>query len=105
MFDPCGNVAHDFCDLRLAVGTGAVGEHAHRHLVFADAVDASGKMIFGAEGDLQKAFDDLAVGEDFLFGSLAVGDRRDIRRCRRRRRDFAERKDAQDCHQDARVEQ
>ena len=82
MFDPRGNVAHDFCDLRLAVGTGAVREHAYRRVVFADAVDASGKMIFGAEGDLQKAFDDFAVGEDLLLGALAVRDRGDIRRCR-----------------------
>ena len=33
-------------------------------------------MIFGAEGDFQKAFDDLAVGEYLLLGTLAVRDRR-----------------------------
>jgi len=39
----------------LRVGAGAVDEYPHRHLVFPDAVDAAGKVIFGAEGGLQKS--------------------------------------------------
>ena len=69
------DVGDDLRKLRLAVRTVAVGEHAHRHLIFADAVDAAGEMIFGAERDLQKAFDDLAVGEALLLGALALRDR------------------------------
>ena len=84
------DIGHDSRELRLAVGTGAVGEHPHRRLVFADAVDAPGKMIFRAEGDLQKAFDDLAVGEDLLLGALALRDCRNFRDRRRRHRGFAE---------------
>ena len=64
VLDARGDVGHDFRKLRLAVGPGAVGEHPHRPVIFADAVDAAGEMIFGAERGLQKAFDDLAVGED-----------------------------------------
>ena len=89
-----GDVGHDLRELRLAVGAGAVGEHPHRRVVFADAVDAAGEMIFGAERGLQKAFDDLAVGEDLLLGALALRDRGNfgggrraatrIRRARRR---------------------
>ena len=84
------DIGHDSRELRLAVGTGAVGEHPHRRLVFADAVDAPGKMIFGAEGGLQKALDDLAVGEDLLLGALALRDCRNFRDRRRRHQGFAE---------------
>ena len=86
-----GDVGHDFRKLRLAVGPGAVGKHPHRPVIFADAVDAAGEMIFGAECDLQKAFDDLAVGEDLLLGALALRDGRDVRESRARQKGFAER--------------
>ena len=72
MLDAGGDVGDDPRDLRLAVGACAVGKHPHRHFVFADAVDAAGKMILGAERDLQKALDDLAVGEDLLLVALAL---------------------------------
>ena len=90
-----GDVGHDFRELRLAVGPVAVGEHPHRPVIFADAVDAAGEMIFGAERGLQKAFDDLAVGEDLFLGALALSDGGNIRECRARQEDFAERDGAQ----------
>ena len=80
MLNARGDVGHDFRELRLAVGAVAVGEHPHRPVVFADAVDAAGEMIFGAERGLQKAFDDLAVGEDLLLGALALRDGGNFRR-------------------------
>ena len=58
----------------------SVGEHAHRHLIFADAVDPAGEMILGAERGLEKSVDDLAVGEGLLFGALARRDRRNLGR-------------------------
>ena len=54
--------------------TVALGEDPHRHVVFPDAVDPAGQMEFGAEGGLEKPFDDLGVGEGLLFGALARGD-------------------------------
>ena len=71
MLDPRGDVGHDPCKLRLAVGAGAVDEHPHRRVVFADAVDAAGELVFGTECRLQEAFDDLAVGKDLLLAALA----------------------------------
>ena len=65
------------CALRSARG-GAVGEHPHRHVVFPDAVDPAGQMIFGAERGLEKAFDDFAVGKTLLLGALARGDGRNF---------------------------
>ena len=90
-----GDVGHDFRELRLAVGPVAVGKHPHRPVIFADAVDAAGEMIFGAERGLQKAFDDLAVGEDLFLGALALRDGGNVRECRARHQDFAERDGAQ----------
>ena len=66
--------ATTFGELRLAVGAVAVGEHPHRHVVFPDAVDPAGQMIFGAERGLEKSVGDLAVGEGLLFRALARGD-------------------------------
>jgi hypothetical protein len=48
-------------------------------------------MIFGAERDLQEAFDDLAVGKGLFLGALALRDGRDVRESRARKKDFAER--------------
>ena len=56
MLDAACDVGDDFGELRLAVGAvDAVGEHAHRPVVFADAVDPAGEMVFGAEGGLEEA--------------------------------------------------
>ena len=57
--DPLADVGDDFGELRLAIGAVAVGEHPHRHVVFPDAVDPAGQMIFGAERGLEKSVDDL----------------------------------------------
>ena len=78
MLNPCGDVGDDFRELGLAVGAVAVGEHPHRRVVFPDAVDAAGEMIFGAEGGLEKTLDDLAVGEDLLLAALALRDGRNF---------------------------
>ena len=74
MLNAAGDVGDDFRELRLAVGAVAVGKHPHRRVVFPDAVDAAGEMIFGAEGGLEETLDDLAVGEDLLLGALARSD-------------------------------
>ena len=75
MRNPLPDVGDDFRQLRLAVGAiGAVGEHPHRPVVFPDAVDPAGQMIFGAERGLEKSVDDFAVGESLLLGALARGD-------------------------------
>ena len=95
MLNARGDVGHDFRKLRLAVGPGAVGIHPHRPVIFANAVDAACKMIFGAERDLQKAFDDLAVGESFFLGALALRDGGIVRGGRARQEDLAERRGAQ----------
>ena len=55
----------------MPVGAVAVGEHPHRHVVFADAVDPAGEMEFGAERSLEETFGDLGVGEAFPLGALA----------------------------------
>ncbi len=89
------DVGHDFRELRLAVGPGAVGKHPHRPVIFADAVDAAGEMIFGAERGLQKTFDDLVVGEGLLLGALALRDGGNVRENRARHQHFAERNGAQ----------
>ena len=60
----------------------AIGEHAHRHIVFADAVDLAGEMVFRTESRFQEAVDDLLVGECLLLGALARGDAGNIRRRR-----------------------
>ena len=43
-------------------------------VVFPDAVDPAGEMIFGAERGLEKAIDDFAIGEGLLLGALTRGD-------------------------------
>ena len=91
MLDTQGDVGHDFRELRLAVSPGAVGKHPHRPVIFADAVDAAREMIFGAERGLQKAVDDLAVGEGLFLGALALRDGGNVRQCHARHQDFAER--------------
>ena len=60
-------------------GVFAVGEHAHRNVIFADAVDPARQMIFRPETRLQEAFDDFGVGEALLLRALAGGDGRDLR--------------------------
>src|SRR3954465_12127965 len=75
MLHALADVGYDFRELRLAVGAVALGEHAHRSVELADAVDAAGKMVFGAERRLEKAIDDFAVGKALLLGALARGDR------------------------------
>jgi hypothetical protein len=95
VLDARADVGHDLRELRLSVGPIAVGKHPHRPVIFADAVDAAGEMIFGAERDLQKAFDDLAVGEDLLLGALALRDGGNVGEGRARRQDFAERDGAE----------
>jgi hypothetical protein len=72
MLHPARDVGDDLGDLSFAVGA-ALGEDAYRKLVFADAVDAAGEVIFGAEGGLEKTVDDLAIGEALLLGALARG--------------------------------
>jgi hypothetical protein len=71
MLNVRADVGYDLGQLRLAV---AVGEHPHRHIVFPDAVDPSGEMIFGAKGGFEKSVRDLGVGETLLFRALARGD-------------------------------
>jgi hypothetical protein len=97
MLDTVADVSDDLRQLRLAVGAGAVGEHAHRHVISADAVDAAGELEFRAEGRLHETLDDFRVGEMLLFRALARGDRRNFRgcglwpqRCRHRDRDRGE---------------
>lgn len=61
------DVGDHFGELRLSiVAADAVGENAHRRIVFADAVDSSCEVVFGAERGLQEAVDDLTVGEGFF---------------------------------------
>ena len=71
---PLRDVGNDLCELRPSVRAVAFGEHPHWRVVFPDAVDAAGEMIFGAERGLEKPFDDLTVGEDLLLGALALCD-------------------------------
>ena len=78
-----GDLADDLGELRFPVAAVAVDEHAYRQIVFSDAVDTSGKMIFGAERGLQKPIDDLAIGERLFLGALLGGDDGDFRRRRR----------------------
>ncbi len=66
--------ATTFCELRLAVRAGAVGEYPHRHVVFPDAVDPAGQMVFGPEGGLEESLGYLGVGEGLFFRALARGD-------------------------------
>ncbi len=73
------NIGDDLRQLRLAVGTIAFGEHAHRRDIFADAVDLTGELELRAEGGLEKALDDFGVGKTFLFRALARGDGGDFR--------------------------
>ncbi len=75
------DVGDDLCKLRLAVGAIAFGEDAHRRDVFADAVDPSRKLELRAEGGLEKAFNDLGVGEGLLLRALARSDGGDFRCC------------------------
>lgn len=75
----------------------AVGEHTDRSVVFADAVDPAGEVIFGAKGRFQKTFDDLAVGEGLLLRVLARHDAGNIRRSRGG--SCREREEARGCHE------
>ena len=95
MLNARGDVGHDLRELRLAVGPGAVGKHPHRPVKFADAVDAAGKMVFGAERGLEEAVDDLAVGEGLFLDALALRDGGNIGEGRARHQDIAERDGAQ----------
>ena len=79
MLHAAADIGDDLRQLRLAVGTIAFGEHAHRRDIFADAVDPAGELEFRAEGGLEKALDDLGVGETFLLRALARGDGGDFR--------------------------
>jgi hypothetical protein len=79
-----GDVGDDFCELPFAIPPVAVGEYPHRSGIFPDPVDAAGELKFGAEGGLQEAVDDLAVGKVLPLGALARGDRGNFR-CGRRR--------------------
>ena len=79
------DIRDHFDELRLAISTdGAFDEHANRHVIFANPVDAPGEMIFGAERSLHEAVDNLGVGERFFFGALAGRDGGIL--CRRGRR-------------------
>ena len=93
--NPRADVGHDFRELGLAVGPGAVGKHAHRRVVFPDAVDAAGEMVLGAESGFQETLDDLAVGEDLRLGALALGDGGNFGGCGRRHKHLAERDGSQ----------
>jgi len=78
------DVGHDLRELRLAVGARAVDEHAHRSVIFSDAVDAAGEVIFGTEGGFQKTVGNFGIGEDLALHALACGDGGNFRRRRRR---------------------
>ena len=70
-----GNIADDLADLFVPIGADrAVDEDSHRHLILADAVDPSGKMVLSAEGRLQEAVDDLAIGKRLLLCALTRSD-------------------------------
>jgi hypothetical protein len=57
--------------LRLSIRTRAAGgEDPHRHVVFSDAIDPAGEMIFGAERGLEESVCYLAVGEGLPLGAL-----------------------------------
>jgi hypothetical protein len=79
-------------------GRRAIGEHAHRNIVFPDAIDPAGQMVFGAEGGFQEPVDDFTVGERFLLSALTRRDRRDFGRNRLR----PDHRIACDCRQSAR---
>src|SRR5258708_12880877 len=78
MLDVLRDVGDDLRQLRLAVGPAAVREHPHGHVVFSDAVDPARQMILGAEGGLQKSFDDFGVAETGLLPPLPPATARDF---------------------------
>ena len=77
VIDAVANVSNDLSDLGAAVRLGAAFDiHPNRPVELADAVDPPGHMELGPERDLEKAFDDLRVGELLDLRSPA---RRDLR--------------------------
>jgi hypothetical protein len=65
------DIGDDPGEQHLSIRTAAaIGEYPHRHVVFPDAIDPAGEMIFGAERGLEKSVNDLAVGEDLPFRAL-----------------------------------
>jgi hypothetical protein len=85
-----GDVGDDFCQLQFAIPPVAVGEYPDRRNIFPDPVDPAGQLEFGTKGGLQEPLDDLAIGEIFLLGTLARGDRGNFR-CGRPGNEGAER--------------
>src|SRR6185437_4041471 len=70
MANALADIGDDPGELRLAIRTGAAGgEYPHRPVVFPDAVDPAGEMIFGAERGLEKSVCYLAVGEGRPFSA------------------------------------
>src|SRR5947209_13039200 len=77
------DVGDDLGQVHFAVAAIAVGEHAHRNVVFPDAIDPASQMIFGAKGGLQESFRYLTIGKNLLFRALARRDRWNLARyCR-----------------------
>ncbi|MGY4189231.1 YD repeat-containing protein [Bradyrhizobium sp. USDA 4459] len=75
MLHALADIGDHLCQLRLAVGSVGLGEHAHRSVELADAIDAAGEVVFGAERSLEKAVGDFRVGKALLLGALARDDR------------------------------
>ena len=54
--DVRADVRDDGCDLRAAIGLGAVVDiDSDRTVIFADAIDAAGELELGAERDLEES--------------------------------------------------
>jgi hypothetical protein len=94
MGDARADVGDDFCQLRLAVGACAPGEHTDWPNKPPDAIDPARQMIFGAEGGLEKTLNDLGVGKISFLRALTFCDIGNLRpgQCPRRKADECDRR-------------
>lgn len=76
MLHAATDIGDHLANLLLAQRCAAVGEDADWDLIFSDAIDPAGEVIFGTEGRFQKAIDDLAVSKAFLLVFLMRGNDR-----------------------------